>query len=113
MHAWARLKLQAQVITKQCTREEADALGDKVLGIPYCAMEDKFEMKLHPSITISRKRGSKAVTILESKDIEAFRQGQSPLTKRTVLSVHYVRCWLDDYMRGGSARSRSILFAYV
>ena len=77
---------KAQVITKQCTREEADALGDKVLGIPYCAIEDKFEMKLHPSITISRKRGSKAVTILEGKDIEAFRQGQSPLTKRTVLS---------------------------
>ena len=43
-------------------------------------------MKLQPSITINRKRGTKVVTMLGEKDIEAIKRGEKSLSKRAVLS---------------------------
>ena len=77
---------KAQVVSRRCTQEEAEALGDKALGVPYCAVKDEFNMKLQPCITVSRKRGAKVVTMLQEKDIVALEKGLESLTKRTVLS---------------------------
>ena len=77
---------KAQVMTKQCSSEEAEALGEKALGIPYSPREDEFRMKLQPSITINRKRGAKIVTMMGMKDIMDIKQGNKSLSKRAVLS---------------------------
>ena len=79
-------KTKALVIARNCTREEAGALGDKALGIPYNAYEDKFYVKLEPCITVDRKRGTKVVTRLQIEDLGKIRKGEARLTKRAVLS---------------------------
>ena len=79
-------KTKAQVVTGSCSDEEAKALREKALGLPYCPRSDVFMMRLQPSITINRKRGTKVVTILQQSDINRIRSGEAELTKRAVLS---------------------------
>ena len=77
---------KAQVVTKQCSPEEAEALGEKVLGVPYSPLLDQFEMKLQPSITINRKRGTKVVTVLGEQEVKDLKNGEKVLSKRAVIS---------------------------
>ena len=68
-------KTKAQVVTGSCSTEEAEALGEKALGLPYCPRSDVFMMRLQPSITIKRNRGTKVVTTLQQSDINRIRSG--------------------------------------
>ena len=77
---------KAQVVSKQCTKEESAALGEKALGIPYSPTKDMFEMKLQPSITVNRKRGTKVVAVLGEREVEEVKDGAKVLSKRAVLS---------------------------
>ena len=65
--------------------EEAEALGEKVLGVRYCAVTDKLTMKLKPAVLSpgARVRTAKLAT----KDLLVkIQDGQMKMTKRMALS---------------------------
>ena len=65
--------------------EEAEALGEKVLGVRYCAVTDKLTMKLKPVVLSpgARVRTAKLAT----KDLLVkIQDGQMKMTKRMALS---------------------------
>ena len=65
--------------------EEAGALGEKVLGVRYCAVTDKLTMKLKP-VVLSPGARVRTAKLASSDLLVKIQKGQTKMTKRMALS---------------------------
>ena len=73
------------------TREEAESLGGRILGLQYCPMsDDKIIYKLEPTMIVKHRKNKKEkqkVTMnLSNEYLDKIKLGDFKLTLRMVLS---------------------------
>ena len=79
---------KALVASTMCTKEEADSMAGKFLGIDYCPVKDEIRMRINPVLRVSSgKRGKKDEYLeLEENGGVSILESLDKLTKRSVTS---------------------------